>query len=142
RRNLIMGELSKIINVPIETIDIDVSAMRDIELTQRKQQISAAAQQLQSDIEKDPDNYITLINTFEQEVEKIEKKFNKSIVGVNYQLNRYEDIQKLRAQNSAEQNFATFKFKFFKDFADSLDGGMPYTRSCLIYAGGRANSGK
>ena len=142
RRNVLVQQLSTRTGIRVEAIENDLSFLRDKSASEKKTSMLAAVQEFQIAISTDPDNYMTLMSGLEETISKIEKKYAKAIVGVNYQLQRFEDMQKLREEDSSERSSATFNFKFYKDFGDALSGGMPYTRGCLIYAGGRSNAGK
>lgn len=142
RRSLLMKKLAAFTNIEYGAIEADIESMRNMELKQKRTSIEAAGQEFFAGLQKDPENAFSLISSLESELEKIERRYNKSALGVNYQLQRYQEIQTLRALSNEDHDASMFKFKYFKDFGRSFSGGMPITRSCLIYVGGRANSGK
>ena len=142
RRSLMEQQLAKFTTIPAEAIENDVSTLRDFDANEKKNAIMAVGQEFLASLEKEPDNFMTLSATLEEQVSKIEKRYNKAVVGINYQLQRYDDIQKFREQSSKDQDFSSFKFNYYKDFGEVMSGGMPYTRACLIYFGGRSNAGK
>lgn len=142
KRSLLMRHLSEFTSIDYAAIEADVESMRNLDLKQKRTSIEAAGQEFLASLQKDPENAFTLMSSFEQELEKIERRYNKSSLGVNYQLQRYDEIQTLRKLSDEDHNAAMFQFGYFKEFAKNLSGGMPLTRGCLIYAGGRANSGK
>ena len=142
KRNLLSKQLSDFTGVDFASIEADVEAHRNIDNKEKRSSIVAAGQQFLNAIQSDPENAMSLIASFESDIEKIEKRFNKSSLGVNYQLQKYLDLQALRKLSTEDADAAMFKFTHFKEFASSFEGGMPLTRGCQIYIGGRANSGK
>ena len=80
--------------------------------------------------------------THEQNLELIEKEYKSDSIGINYQVNRFNLIQEIRASVTTDESATCFKMDYFKDFADNMNGGMSWASGALMYVGGRANSGK
>lgn len=142
KRSLMTKSLAELTGLEYAAVEVDIESLRNQEVGEKRNALKAAAQDFQLRIDKEPDNLPSLISSFEEEIEKIEKRYQKSVVGVNYQIQRFEAIQELRNLSDENADAAMFNFKHFSELKSNLSGGMPITRSCLIYAGGRANSGK
>lgn len=142
KRSLLTKILSDYTMVQFAAIESDVETVRNYDVNTKNSSIKAAAQELMIAIEKAPTDYMALRAQFDDEVERIEKKYSRASLGVNYQLQRYEDMQKLRDESDADNNNAMFTWKYFSELNQKMTGGMAMTRSCLCYVGGRANSGK
>jgi len=142
KRSLLVRQLSEFTKVHQAAIETDVESFRNIDSKKKRESIVAAGEEMLYALNSDPENAMSIISNFEHNIEKIEKRYNRSVLGVNYQLQRYKDLQTLRNLSTENQNAAMFEFKHFTNFMSALSGGMPLTRDCHIYVGGRANSGK
>ena len=142
RREILIKTLSDFTGIMFQSIAQDVEALRDGKAAQRRERIEAAVQKFSRAGVSDPDNVLALVGTFEKDLEKIEKEFKRNIIGVSYQMDRYEAALQLKASVDTDANMAEFVFGHHRDFGDAMSGGMNATRGVLGYIGGRANSGK
>lgn len=142
KRELLVKELAQHTTVSTASISADVSAIRNNKFSEKLEKTKAAAENYVRSVEQDPDNIRAHFATHEQAIEIIEKEFKTDSIGINYQINRFDAIQELRASSAEDESAASFKMNFFKDFVNNMNGGMSWTSGALIYVGGRANSGK
>ena len=142
KRELLIKELANHTFVSTASISADVSAIRNNKFNEKLEKTKAAAESYMRSVETDPDNIRAHMATHEQNIELIEKEFKTDSIGINYQLNRFNAIQELRSNANGDENSASFKMNFFKQFAENMNGGMSWTSGALMYVGGRANSGK
>ena len=142
KRELLIKELAQFTTVSTTSITADVSAIRNNKFSEKIEKTKAAAESYIRSVEQDPGNVRAHMATHEQAIETIEKEFKTDSIGINYQIERFEAIQELRANASADESSASFKMNFFSDFASNMNGGMSWASGALMYVGGRANSGK
>jgi len=141
KRELLTQALANFTGISPQAIGSDVSSLRSNDYTERKRQLVASAESYVQEVSEDPDNIIATIAQHEQRVLTIEREYQRNVTGVNYQLSRYDAIQQLR-RDSDDGNAATFEMNYYSGFADAFSGGMDWTKGCLMYVGGRSNSGK
>lgn len=142
RRELLIVTLANITGFSHEAISSDINALRDNEYEERKERLSAVADQFQRDVVSDPDSIQSYISEMENKVEYIESEYKKNGIGINYQINRYDALQEAKQRQAQEGLGMGFKMTRFTSFRDALSGGMTWAEGVLIYLGGRANSGK
>ena len=142
KREILIKTLSQFTGASHQAISTDVNALRSDKFNERIKKLGVSAEQYLQSVNEDPDNIMAHMATHENSVESIEKEYKRNTVGVNYQLSRYEAIQELRAMEGGEEDTSTFSMNYFKEFAKAMEGGMSWARGCLMYVGGRANSGK
>lgn len=142
RRELLIKSLSDRTGVSYHSILTDVATLRDGKLAERRERLLGAVQQYQQDVEREPDNLASIMAGHEQSIRRIEADYERDIIGVNYQLSRYDALQEMKAGGEDGADAAVFKMGYFSQFAEVMSGGMIWTRGCLMYVGGRANSGK
>ena len=142
RRELLINVLQEFTGISRQAILTDVNALRDDSFNKRKEQLTAAAEMYVESVREDPENIQAHVSSHEAKIHNIEKEFRKHSVGINYQLSRYEATQERRMSSTQDVNMSTFKMNHHSDFAQAMSGGMPWTTGCLMYVGGRANSGK
>lgn len=142
KREILIKVLSDFTGLSAQAIYSDVASLRSNEYTERRQQLVSSAERYLQEVSEDPDNIMATIAQHEQRVLGIEREYQRNITGVNYQLARYDAIQHMRNIASEDESMATFNMNYYSDFAEALSGGMTWTSGCLIYVGGRANSGK
>lgn len=140
RRELLAKQLSKRTDISYSSIMADISSLRDHKFEQRKEELLASVKQYLNEVENDPDNIVSIISQHELRVENIEKRYNRLSIGSEYQLSRARSVAEARSQQ--QEGASDFKMTWFRDVANSFSGGMPWTIGCLIYIGGRPNSGK
>jgi len=140
RRELLIATLSEFTGLSHQSIAVDVDSIRDNRFNERREAITAAAESYVVGVKEDPDGALALMAQHEDKVAFIEKQFARNVVGVNYQLERYEAIQEARRQEDGDKT--GFKMNWHSDFARAMDGGQSWASGCLTYVGGRANSGK
>lgn len=142
KRELLIKELAQFTTVSTSSILADVNAIRSNKFSQKLEKTKTAAEAYMRAVEQDPDNIRAHMASHEQMLELIEKEFKSDSIGINYQINRFDAIQELRASASTDLSAAGFKMNYFKTFADNMNGGMSWSSGALMYVGGRANSGK
>jgi len=142
KRELLIKTLGEFTGISPQAISTDVNALRDDKFRKRTEKIVAASELYASAVQEDPDNIMAHISNHESRIHGIEKEFRKHSVGINYQISRYEAIQERRANCNQDENMSTFKMNYFNQFEKAMAGGMNWTSGCLMYVGGRANSGK
>lgn len=142
RRELLMKSLQDFTGVSYQSINADVAAIKDKKHEERRDRLVAAVESYQNEVRRDPDNLAAIMGQHEQQVRYIEKEYEKDLIGINYQLARYDALQELKRIDDNGSQKAAFTFRYFRQFGEALAGGMLYTSGTLIYVGGRANSGK
>jgi DNA primase catalytic core len=140
RRELLITTLGEFTGISHQSIASDVDSIRDNRFSERREAITAAAESYVVSVKEDPDGALALMAQHEDRVAFIEKQFARNVVGVNYQLERYEAIQEARRQEDGDKT--GFRMNWHSDFARAMDGGQSWASGCLTYVGGRANSGK
>jgi len=140
RRELLIRTLSEFTQLSHQSIAADVDSIRDSSFSERREAITAAAESYVVGVKEDPDGALALMAQHEDRITFIEKQFARNVVGVNYQLERYEAIQEARRQDDGAKS--GFLMNWHTDFARAMDGGQSWASGCLAYVGGRANSGK
>jgi DNA primase len=142
RREILISTLQEFTGISRQAILTDVNALRDDSFNKRKEQLTAAAEIYVESVREDPENIQAHVSAHEAKIHNIEKEFRKHSVGINYQLSRYEATQERRMSSTQDVNMSTFKMNHHSDFAKAMSCVMPWTTGCLMYVGGRANSGK
>lgn len=142
KRELLIKTLAEFTGISPQAISTDVNALRDDKFRKRTEKLIAASEMYMQSVQEDPDNIMAHISNHEGRIHNIEKEFRKHSVGINYQISRYEAIQERRATCTQDENMSTFKMNHFHQFESAMAGGMNWTSGCLMYVGGRANSGK
>ncbi len=140
KREILTKQLSEFTSLSYLSIMNDVNAIRNNKFEERRDRLLAAADQYRRQVGEDPDNIISIMSSHEGILEKIEKEYNRDLIGPSYQVSRYNAIQDLRAVG--DDSATAFKMKWFKEFAEMISGGANWTTGCLMYAGGKAHSGK
>ncbi len=142
KRELLIKELAQFTTVSTSAIQADVNAIRSNKFSQKLEKTKVAAEAYVRAVEQDPNNIRAHMASHEQMVDLIEKEFKSDSIGINYQINRFDAIQEIRANASEDTSAAGFKMNYFSDFASNMNGGMSWSSGALMYVGGRANSGK
>jgi len=142
RREILIRTLQEFSGISRQAILTDVNALRDDSFNKRKGLLTSAAELYVESVREDPENIQAHVSAHESKIHNIEKEFRKHSVGINYQLSRYEATQERRLTSTQDVNMSTFKMTHHRDFGKAMSGGMPWTTGCLMYVGGRANSGK
>ena len=142
KREILVKTLSEFTSISPRSISTDVESVRNNKFEERKQQLSSQADRYIQSVQADPDNIMAHLAEHERSVERIEKEYQRSSLGVNYQISRYQAIQQQRSLHEGDENSSTFKMNHFGLFAEAMAGGQNWTSGCLMYVGGRANSGK
>ncbi len=142
KRELLVKTLSDFTGISTQAIATDVNALRDDKFRQRREKLIAASELYVQSVQDDPENIMAHISNHETKIHNIEKEFRKHSVGINYQISRYEAMQERRSNCTEDQNMSTFQMNYFNQFESAMAGGMNWTSGCLMYVGGRANSGK
>lgn len=143
KRELLIQTLAQYTTISAQAITTDVAALRSDKFNERIEKLKVSAEQYIQTVGEDPDNIMAHFASHERNIETIEKEYKRNTVGINYQLARYEAIQDLRAISEDEDpNNSKFIMNWFPGFSNAMSGGMNWARSCLMYVGGRANSGK
>ena len=142
KRETLIRALSEFTGLSMQAIASDVNSLRDNKYNERKDKIIVASESYVQQINEDPENVLTILAQHEQQLEKIERDYNRDNVGVNYQVSRLAAIQEHRSQFDDDPGSTGFRLNYFSNFADALSDGMNWSSGCLIYAGGRQNSGK
>jgi len=142
KREMLIETLAQFTNVSHQAISSDVMSLRSNKYAERLDKLKLSADKYLQAVTEDPDNIKAHVGNHEQDLNRIEKEYKKNTVGINYQIARFEAIQELREVNENDEDMASFKMGAFSVFEDAMSGGMSWTRGCLIYVGGRANSGK
>jgi DNA primase catalytic core len=142
KRELLIQTLCEYTDMSFQSISEDVRSIRDGKAEERRERIVAATEKYQRAVSDDPLNVRAIAAEHERDLEYIEKEYETDVIGVNYQLNRFDALQEKRRTDSDKNKFTEFKMGWFTDFGEALSSGMPWTEGALIYVGGRANSGK
>lgn len=142
KREILVKTLSEYTGLSFRSITSDVESIRNNKYQERKELLSLQTEKYIQSVQSDPDNIMAHLGEHERSIERIEKEFQRSSMGVNYQLSRYTAIQEQRRNCSDDENMSTFKMNHLPEFAKAMEGGQNWTSGCLMYVGGRANSGK
>lgn len=143
KRELLIQTLAEYTEISSQAITTDVNALRSDKFNERMEKLKVSAEQYVQTVQEDPDNIMAHMAGHEKNIEVIEKEYKRNTVGINYQLARYEAVQDLRrVAEDEDPNNSMFIMNYFPDFSKNMSGGMNWARSCLMYVGGRANSGK
>ena len=142
KREILAKYLAQYTTVSTSAIIADVNNIINNKFSERINKIKASTEAYLRSVESDPDNIRAHMATHEQGLEIIEKEYKSDSIGINYQLNRFNLIQEMRANASDDATATSFKMDYFKDFAENMNGGMSWASGALMYVGGRANSGK
>lgn len=142
RRHLFCSALASFTGIPYDSIETDVSSIRDSKVEIRNERIIAATEAFTRSVHMDPGNIISLMAEHESNVDYIDKEFGKTSIGVNHQLSKYEALQEKRARQADKGIIGEFTMKYYTHFAKALSGGGTWTDGVLTYIGGRENSGK
>ncbi len=142
RRELLIKQLQEFSGISFSAIASDVSHIRDRKHEEKRARLLAATQKYADEVQRDPDNLYAVMAQHESDIRNIEKDYKRDLIGVDYQMARYDSIQQMKEKDESGIDRSTFKMEYFTDFANALSGGMIYTTGTVIYFGGRANSGK
>jgi len=140
RRELLTKSLSEHTQVSFLSISQDVSAIREGKDSERQERLSASLHRYNRGAKKNPSDIPALLAEHERDLEDIEKEYRNEVIGVNYQLSKYQALQEARANE--ETGSTEFKMTWFHQFQKALADGQSWVTGVLIYMGGRANSGK
>jgi DNA primase catalytic core len=142
KREILMRTMSDKTGVSYQSILADVTSIRDNKYQERREELVAAARHYIAEVEKDPENLQAILAQHEQNISSIDKKHTRDTVGVNYQVSRWNTLQEQRSEDTSANRSTEFSMTQFRHFQKELSGGLPWTTGCLMYVGGRANSGK
>lgn len=142
KREILIKYLAQYTTLSTNAISADVNNIINNKFSERINKIKATTESYVRSVEQDPDNIRAHMATHEQNLELIEKEYKSDSIGINYQVNRFNLIQEIRASATTDESATCFKMDYFKDFADNMNGGMSWASGALMYVGGRANSGK
>ena len=142
KRELLIKTLSNFTSISETSISTDVSSIRNNKFTEKLDKLKTAAEQYTRNVVEDPDSIRSHIANHEISIENIEKEYRNNTIGINYQLSRFDAIQQQRQESLSDESATSFKMSYFNQLEKSLEGGMNWASGCLIYVGGRANSGK
>lgn len=142
KREMLIKYLAQYTTISTTSITADVNNIINNKFSERIDKIKAATEAYLRSVEQDADNVRTHMASYEQSLELIDKEYKADSIGINYQLNRFNSMQELRANASDDESATCFKMNYFKEFADNMNGGMSWASGALMYVGGRANSGK
>lgn len=142
KREILINTLSEFTGISARSISSDVESVRNNKFQERKEQLSNQADRYFQSVQSDPDNIMAHLAEHERSIERIEKEYQRSSLGVNYQISRYRAIQEQRGMLNGDEHSSTFKMNHFDHFEKAMAGGQNWTSGCLMYVGGRANSGK
>lgn len=142
KREILVNALSEFTGISSRSINTDVESIRNNKYQERKEMLASQADRYIQSVQADPDNIMAHLAEHERSIERIEKEFRRSSLGVNYQISRYKAIQEQRQASNEDENSSTFKMNHFGFFEKAMEGGQNWTSGCLMYVGGRANSGK
>jgi DNA primase catalytic core len=142
RREILIRQLQDFTGVSYQSIASDVNTIRSGKHEERKGRLLAATEKYKLEVERDPENMSAALAQHEHEVRIIESDYERDIIGVNYQLSRYDALQEMKKRSENGGSNAVFLMEHFSELARVLSGGMLWTLGTLVYVGGRANSGK
>ena len=142
KREMLITQLAAFTGVSSQAISTDVNALRSDKFNERIKKLIVSAEQYTQSVTDDPDNIMAHVAQHEQHVDNIEREYKRNTVGINYQLARYEAVQEQRSNADEDGSDTTFRMNYFPEFASAMSGGMNWASGCLMYVGGRANSGK
>lgn len=142
RREILMQVLSDTTGISFNSILSDVSSIRDNKFEERKERLKTAADRFGRNVQEDPTSISGLLGQLEKDIEYIEKEYERDLIGPSYQLSRYEAIQERLMSTEESQRPLEFTLKNLPELRQALSGGLSWAEGCLVYVGGRANSGK
>lgn len=142
KREMLIAQLAAFTGVSSQAIGTDVNALRSDKFNERIKKLIVSAEQYTQSVTDDPDNIMAHVAQHEQHVDNIEREYKRNTVGINYQLARYEAVQEQRSNADEDGSNTTFRMNYFPEFSEAMSGGMNWASGCLMYVGGRANSGK
>lgn len=142
KREMLIKYLAQYTTISTTSITADVNNIINNKFSERIDKIKSATEAYLRSVEQDADNVRTHMAGYEQALELIDKEYKADSIGINYQLNRFNSMQELRANASDDESATCFKMNYFKEFAENMNGGMSWASGALMYVGGRANSGK
>lgn len=142
RRELLIKTLAEVTQVSFQSIAQDVSIIRDSKEAERMERVDGAIQKYARAAAGDPENILAHISQHEEDLRKIDKDYKRHVIGINYQLARYEAVLQQKNSVGQDENMAEFLYVHHSMFKDALAGGMNSTSGVHVIVGGRANSGK
>ena len=142
RRELLTKQLSDFTGISYQSITQDVAAIRDGKEQDRRERLEGAAQKYMRAVTADPANLLSALTQHEADIEDINKEYEKTIMGANHQVGRFDALEEIKATAATDKNLAEFQFGYYRRFGAALSGGMSATDGNLVYFGGRANAGK
>lgn len=142
RRELLTKQLSDFSGISFQSILQDVAIIRDGKEQERRERIEGATQRYVKAVSADPANIQSALSQHEKDLEEINREYEKAIIGTNFQIARFDALEEQKASVATDKNMAEFKFGYFRRFGEAISGGMSNTEGCLVYFGGRPNSGK
>lgn len=140
KRDELAKYLSNAIGISTATILIDVERIRNRHVEELRNKLSASAERYKIAVEQDPSNIASSLALHEKEIDEIESEYGRSSIGVNYQLARFDAIQKRKFD--ADNYNSGFNLKKYKYFKEVVDNGLPWSMGALFVFGGRANAAK
>jgi DNA primase len=142
RRELLTKQLSDFTGISYQSITQDVAAIRDGKEQERRERLEGAAQKYMRAVSADPTNLLSALTQHEADIEDINREYEKTIMGANHQVGRFDALEEIKATSATDKNLSEFQFGFYRMFGAALAGGMSATDGNLVYFGGRANAGK
>lgn len=142
RREILMKELSEHTGISYLSISSDVKDIKDHRHEEKKRKLKGSVDKYLQEVLDNPNNIQSALASHEYEIHNIERSYKSDLIGVNYQLARYNGLQERKNINENNGYDTEFKFEHFIDFASTFSGGMPVTEGALFYIGGRAHAGK
>lgn len=142
KREVLIKYLAQYTTLSVGSITNDVNNILNNKFSERMDRIRSATESYVRQVSDDPDNVRVHMALHEQSLEDIEREYKTNTIGINYQIERFNALQSVRSEASADQDSSGFKMNYFSEFAHNMNGGMSWTSGALMYVGGRANSGK
>ena len=106
KREILAKYLAQYTTVSTNAIIADVNNIINNKFSERINKIKASTESYLRSVESDPDNIRAHMASHEQGLELIEKEYKSDSIGINYQINRFNLIQEMRA-NAIEDSSST-----------------------------------
>jgi len=141
-REIQARELSKITEVSVHAIELEVEKQTNISLEERRQAQNAIIKRLSLDIDKDPSSALTASHQAVQELERVSKNHSKDSVTNSSFLTMIDVQEREEVRRSNEDLPVGFEIPLMPLLQEKWSGGDDYSAGTLFLLGGEENTGK
>lgn len=140
KRDRLARDLAHHTSVSLNAILDDVNELRNGRAEERNRRTLASLKKYNDLVRESPEDSSAALTQHEIELEEIDKEFNKSPMGPDAQLSRYNSIEHSKLHDPITKR--TFIFTKYGKFQEAFSGALPFTEGVLGYVGGKAHHGK